>query len=63
MLRSVDCDTDLFDIVARVVKGATLKTYMLKICLEYVLRTFIELMKENGFTVKKRQQVDNIQQN
>ena len=52
-VRSPDGDTDYFDIVAGVLQGDTLAPYLFIICLDYVLRTFIDLMKENGFTLAK----------
>ena len=48
-VRSPDGDTDFFDIVACVQQGDTLALYLLIICQDYVLRTNIDLMKENGF--------------
>ena len=47
---SLDGDTD---IVAGVQQGDTLAPYLFIICLEYVLGTSIDHMKENGFTLKK----------
>ena len=52
-VRSPDGDTDFFDIVAGVLQGYTLASYLFIICLDYVLRTSIDLMKENGFALKK----------
>ena len=52
-IRSPDGNTDLFDIVAGVLTGVTLATYLFIICLDYVLRTSIDLMKENGFKLAK----------
>ena len=51
--RSLDGDTDFFDIVAGVLQGDTLPPYLFIICLKYVLKTSIDLIKENGFTLKK----------
>ena len=48
-----DGDTDDFDIVAGVLQGDTLATYLFIICQDYVLRTSIELMKDNGFKLAK----------
>ena len=45
-------ETDFFDIVAGVLNGDTLSLYLFIICLDYVLWTSIDLMKENGFTLK-----------
>ena len=52
-VRSPDGDTDYFDIVAGVLQGDTLAPYLFIIYLEYVLRTSIDLMKENGFKLAK----------
>ena len=48
-VRSPDGDTEYFDIVARVLQGDTLAPYLFIICLEYVLRTSIDKIRENGF--------------
>ena len=48
-VRSPDWDTDYFDIVASVLQGVTLASYLFIICQDYALRTSIDLMKENGF--------------
>ena len=45
-------DTDYFDIVAGVLQGDILAPYQFIICLDYVLRTSID-MKENGFKLGK----------
>ena len=50
---SLDRDTDFFDIVASVLQGEKLVPYLFIICLDYMLRTSIDLMKENGFTLAK----------
>ena len=50
---SPDGDTDYFDIVAGVLKGDTLAPYLFIICLDYMLRTSIDLMKENSFKLAK----------
>ena len=42
-------DTDYFDIVAGVLQGGTLTIYLFIICLDDVLRTSIDKIKENGF--------------
>ena len=46
-------DTDYFDVVAGVLQGDTLAPYLSIIYLDYVLRMFIDLMKENSFKVTK----------
>ena len=50
---SPDRDTDYFDIVAGVMEGDILAPYQLIICLDYVLRTYIDEMKENGLKLTK----------
>ena len=49
-----DGDTDYFDIVAGVLVGDKLTPYLFIICLEYMLRTSIDLKKENGFKLAKK---------
>ena len=41
------------DIVAGVLQGDTLAPYLFIICLDYVLWTSVDLIKENGFTLAK----------
>ena len=53
-VRSPDGDTDYFDIVAEVLQGDTLAPYLFIICLDYVLRTLIDKIKENGFELTKK---------
>ena len=53
-VRFPDGDTDYFDIVAGVLRGDTLAPYLFIICVEYVLRTLIDKMKENGFELTKK---------
>ena len=53
-VRSPDGDTEYFDIVAGIRKGDTLAPYRLIICLEYVLRTSIDKIRENGFELTKK---------
>ena len=52
-VRSLDGDTDYFDIVASVLQRDTLATYLFIICLDYVLITSIDKIKENGFKLTK----------
>ena len=52
-VRSLDGDTDFLDIVAGVLPGDTLALYQFIISVDYVLRTAIDLMKENVFTLAK----------
>ena len=51
---SPDGDTDYFDIVAGVLQRDTLATYLFIICLDYMLRTLIDTIKENGFELTKK---------
>ena len=51
--RFPDGDIDYFDIVAGVQQGDTLAPYLFIICLDYVLRTSIDKIKENGFKLTK----------
>ena len=46
-------ETKYFDIVAGVLQGDTLTPYLFIISLDYVLRTSIDLMKENCFKLAK----------
>ena len=48
---SPDWDTDYFDIVAGILQGDTLAPYLFII--DYVLRTSIDKIKENGFKLTK----------
>ena len=50
---SVDWDTDLFNIVTGGLQGDTLVSYLFMLFQDYVLQTSIDLIKENGFTLKK----------
>ena len=52
-VRSPDGDTDYFDIIAGVLQGYTLAPYLFIICLDYVLRTSIDKIKENNFKQTK----------
>ena len=61
-VRSPDGDTDFFDFIAGFLQGDTLGVYLFIICLDYILRTSIDIIKENGFTLKKRQEADDILQ-
>ena len=49
----LDGDTDNFNIVAGVLQGDTLAQYLFIICLDYVLRTSIDKIKENGIKLTK----------
>ena len=52
-ISSPDGDSDFFDIVALVLQRDTLAPYLFIICLDYVLQTSIDLIKENGSMLKK----------
>ena len=52
-VRSPDGDTDYFDILVGVLQGDALAPYLFIIYLEYVFRTSIDLMRENGFKLAK----------
>ena len=53
-VRLQDGDTEYFDIVAGVLQGETLAPYLFIICLDYVLRTSIDKIRENGFELTKK---------
>ena len=53
-VRSPDGDTDYFNITAGVLQGDTLAPYLFIICLDYVLRTSIDKIWENGFDQTKK---------
>ena len=53
-VRSPDGDTDYFDIVAGVLQEDTLAPYLFIICLDYILRTSIDNIRENGFELTKK---------
>ena len=53
-VRSPDGDTEYFDIVTGVLQGDTLAPYLFIMRLDYVLRTLIDKIKENGFELTKK---------
>ena len=53
MIHSLDADTNFFEVVAGFLFGDTSALYLFIICLDYVIRTSMNLIKENGFTLKK----------
>ena len=53
-MRSSDGDIEYFDIVAGVPQRDTLAPYLFIICLDYVLRTSIDNIWENGFVLSKK---------
>ena len=46
-------ETDYFDIVAGVLQGDTLASYLFIIYLDYMIRTSIDKMKDNGCKLAK----------
>ena len=50
---SLDGETDYFNIAASVLQGDVLAPYLFIICLDYVLRTSIDIMKDNDFKLAK----------
>ena len=52
-VRSPDGETGFFDIAADVLQRNTLAPYKFIICLDYVLRMSIDIMKANSFTLEK----------
>ena len=52
-VRSPDGDPEYFDIVAGVLQGDTLAPYLFINCLDYVLRTSIDKIRENGWQRKE----------
>ena len=53
-VRPLDRDTKYFDIVAGVLQGDTPASYLFIICLDYILRTSIDNIRENGFELTKK---------
>ena len=53
-VRSPDGDTEYFYIIAGVLRGDTLAPYFFIICLDYVLRTSIDKIRENGFELTQK---------
>ena len=54
-VHSPDGNTDFLDIVAGVLQGGTLAPYQFLTSQDYVLRTSINLRKENGLTMEKHE--------
>ena len=52
-VRYPDGDTDYIDNVPCVLQGDTLSPYLFIIYLDYVLRTSLDIMKDNGFKLAK----------
>ena len=55
-VRSPDGDTDYFDIVAGVLQGDALASYLFIICQDNALRASIDKIKENGFELTKKKE-------
>ena len=53
-VRSHDGDTEYFDIVAGVLQGNTPAPYLFINCLDYVLTTSIDKIRENSFELTKK---------
>ena len=53
-VRSPDGDTEYFDIVAGALQEDTLAPYLFIIFLDYMLRTLIDKIRENGFELTKK---------
>ena len=53
-VRSLDGETECYDIVAGVLQGDTLAPHLFIISLDYELRTSIDKIKENGFELTKK---------
>ena len=53
-VHSPDGDTENFDIVGGVLQGDMLAPYLFIICLDYVLRTSIDKIRENSFELTKK---------
>ena len=51
---SLDGNTGYFNIVAGILQGDILVPYLFIICLDYMLRTSINKIKENGFKLTKK---------
>ena len=51
-------EMDFFSIFAGVLPGDTLASYLLINCLDYVLQMSIDIIKENGFTLKNQEADD-----
>ena len=53
-------NTDSFDTVAGAFEEDTLAWFLFIICLDYILWTSVDQMKENGFTLKQKQEANDI---
>ena len=57
MVRRLNNNTNFFNIVTRVLQMDILAPYLFIICLDYILQTSIDLIKENGFILKKTRSI------
>ena len=57
-VRLLDEDTDCFDTVAGVLQRDTLAPYLFIICLDYLLKTSIDLMKEKASRWQRKEYED-----
>ena len=55
---SPDGDTNYFELVKGVLRGDLLTPYLFIICLDYVLRTSIDIMKDNGLSWQRKEAED-----
>ena len=56
-VRSPDGDIEYFDIIEGVLQGDMLAPYLFIICLDNVLQTSIDKIKENGFELTKKRSI------
>ena len=54
IVHSTDGDTNFFNIFAGILQGDTLALLLFIICLDYILQMSLDLMKENGVSLKKK---------
>ena len=59
-LQKLDGNTDFFEIVVGVLQGYTLAPNPFIICLDYVIQMTTDLIKESGFTFKKKTKASDI---
>ena len=54
MVRSPDGDTQFFEITTGILQGDMIAPFLFIICLDYVLKSYIDCSPNVGFTLKKR---------
>ena len=54
-------ETDFIDIVAGVLQGDMLASYLFLFCLDYIFQMSVDLIKENDFILKKQEADDILQ--